>query len=250
MADEHDEQAAAPGTGTSPGWHPVPGDINAQAFWDGERWTRRRTWNGGMWVEVDVRRAGGAPGPVTGRATGPGPPSSGGPTLRGTGPRRRGITVVVVILVLAAAAAVVVVNTLKKSHSSTSGALAASSTTAATPGSAIPPAQTPAAALVAACQADAQAVVAAVTAYQARNGSAPTPASPWSAATYVADYGPLTAASGGRPYLPRAPATSQYVIEYDGAGHVWVAPPGAYEPSFNIGQSFAGNPDICLAAVR
>jgi hypothetical protein len=31
---------------------------------------------------------------------------------------------------------------------------------------------------------------------------------------------------------------------------VWVAPEGSYQATFNAGQSFAANPDICEAAVR
>ena len=49
--------------------------------------------------------------------------------------------------------------------------------------------------------------------------------------------------------MRRPPATTQYVIEYDAAGHVWVAPPGAYEAGYNPGQSFDADPNICLAAV-
>ncbi len=105
------------------------------------------------------------------------------------------------------------------------------------------------AAEVAACQADAQALETALQAYMAEKGSFPSPA-PWSAATYGANFGALTAAGGGGPYLPRPPATKFYVIEYDSAGHVWIAPPGSYGATYNPGQSFDANPDVCLAAVR
>ncbi len=70
----------------------------------------------------------------------------------------------------------------------------------------------------------------------------------WSAATYAGNFEPLTAASGGGPFLPSPPGTKYYVIEYDSAGHVWVAPPGAYGP-YNKGQDFAADPNICDAAV-
>ena len=46
------------------------------------------------------------------------------------------------------------------------------------------------------------------------------------------------------------PSTDHYVVEYDSAGHIWVAPPGAYGSAFNPAQDFDTNPDSCLAAVR
>ena len=105
------------------------------------------------------------------------------------------------------------------------------------------------AAEVAACQADAQTLEAALEAYMVEKGSFPSPA-PWSAATYAANFEPLTAAGGGGPYLPRPPDTRFYVIEYDSSGHVWIAPPGSYGATYNPGQSFDANIDVCLAAVR
>ena len=59
---------------------------------------------------------------------------------------------------------------------------------------------------------------------------------------------PLTSASGGGPFIPKTPPTTSYVIEYDSAGHVWVAPPGSYGP-YDTGQDFDAVPDICDAAV-
>ena len=77
-----------------------------------------------------------------------------------------------------------------------------------------------------------------------------SPPAPWSAATYATNFQPLTTAAGGEgPYLPTPPATKFYVIEYDSSGHLWIAPPGAYSPTYNPGQSFT-NPNVCLAAVR
>jgi len=105
------------------------------------------------------------------------------------------------------------------------------------------------AAEVAACQADAQTLETALEAYMVQKGSFPSPA-PWSAATYAANFEPLTAAGGGGPYLPRPPGTKFYVIEYDSSGHVWVAPPGSYGATYNPGQSFGASTDVCLAAVR
>ena len=55
-------------------------------------------------------------------------------------------------------------------------------------------------------------------------------------------------ATDGGPFLRGAPGTKFYVIEYDSAGHVWVAPPGVFGP-YNKGQDFALQPNICDAAV-
>jgi hypothetical protein len=101
---------------------------------------------------------------------------------------------------------------------------------------------------LATCVSDAQTLAEALDAYMAAHGAYPSPPAAWSAATYAANYQPLTAASGGGPFLPSPPATRFYVIEYDSAGHVWIAPPGAYGP-YNKGQDFALDPNICDAAV-
>jgi hypothetical protein len=101
---------------------------------------------------------------------------------------------------------------------------------------------------IAACTADAKSVEVALDTYMAEKGTYPTPPSPWSAATYAADYAPLTSAADGGPFLAAAPHTSSYVVEYDAAGHVWVAPPGSYGP-YNKGQNIDASPNICDAAV-
>jgi hypothetical protein len=101
---------------------------------------------------------------------------------------------------------------------------------------------------VAACAADAKAIRDALGIYMAEKGAYPSPPAPWSAATYAPNYLPLTARSGGGPFLRSAPATKNYVIEYDSAGHVWIAPPGAYRP-YDVGQDFNVDPDVCEAAV-
>jgi hypothetical protein len=105
------------------------------------------------------------------------------------------------------------------------------------------------AAEVAACQSDAKSLETALEAYMAEKGAYPSPPSPWSAATYVANFQPLTSATGGGPYLPTPPGTKFYVIEYDSSGHVWVAPPGSYGATYNPGQGFDANENVCLAAV-
>jgi hypothetical protein len=101
---------------------------------------------------------------------------------------------------------------------------------------------------IAACTADAKSVEVALGAYMAERGAYPTPPSPWSAAAYVANYAPLTSAADGGPFLATAPHTTSYVVEYDSAGQVWVAPPGSYGP-YDKGQDIDANPDICEAAV-
>ena len=105
------------------------------------------------------------------------------------------------------------------------------------------------AAEVADCQADAETVETALEAYMAGKGSYPTPPAPWSAGTYAADYGPLTSGAGGDAFLRTAPSDKYYVIEYDSSGHVWVAPPGSFSATYNVGQDFGANADICDAAV-
>jgi hypothetical protein len=133
------------------------------------------------------------------------------------------------------------------SSSSTPAATATSaSTTTSTTSSVVLPEQDPAE--LATCVSDAQTLSEALDAYMAAHGAYPSPPAAWSAATYAANYQPLTAASGGGPFLPGPPATRFYVIEYDSAGHVWIAPPGAYGP-YNKGQDFALDPNICDAAV-
>jgi hypothetical protein len=128
-------------------------------------------------------------------------------------------------------------------------AAVATSSTSATPSttSAVTlPDQNPAE--LAACVADVQSVMAALQASMAERSTFPAPAAPWSAATYVANYAPLTAGTDGGPFLHSAPSTLYYVIEYDASGQVWVAPPGSYGP-YDKGQDFAIQPNICDAAV-
>lgn len=104
------------------------------------------------------------------------------------------------------------------------------------------------AAEVADCESDAKALETALAAYQAETGAYPSPP-PWSTATYAANFQPLTSAGHGGPFLPKPPSTKFYVIEYDSAGQIWIAPPGAYGATYNPGQDFGAHPDICDAAV-
>jgi hypothetical protein len=245
-----DEEVERPSAGKSPGWYPSRGSINEQSYWDGERWTAQRRWNGATWTEIPAPD-GGAPGAGTGPPGGAQRPTT-SPPARGK-PERRWLAIAAVCVVLAGVLAVVLVLTSTGSARRTSSAPAttvSSGPRSTTPTTSVPLSQTPPAAEVAACQADAQSVEVAVQAYQAQKGAYPSPVSPWSTATYAADYTPLTSSADGGPYLHNAPRTTYYVIEYDSSGHVWVAPPGIYQPTYNPGQSFAGNPDICLAAVH
>jgi hypothetical protein len=133
------------------------------------------------------------------------------------------------------------------SSSSTPAAFSTtSSTTTSTTSSVTVPEQDPAE--LAACASDAQTLAGALGAYMAEHGTYPSPPAAWSAASYAANYQPLTAAAGGGPLLPGPPGTKFYVIEYDSAGHVWIAPPGSYGP-YDKGQDFATDPDVCDAAV-
>jgi hypothetical protein len=136
------------------------------------------------------------------------------------------------------------------SSTSTPAAVSTSTAVSRSTTSTSPPVTVPqqSAAQVAACQSDAQDVEEAVAAYDAIHSAYPSPPSPWSAATYVGNFAPLTASSGGGPFLKMPPATTSYVIEYDSSGHVWVAPAGSYGAVYNPGQSFDANPDVCTIA--
>jgi hypothetical protein len=132
------------------------------------------------------------------------------------------------------------------STSTSTSSTSTSTSTTPTTSSVTLPEQNPAE--LAACVADAQTLSEALAAYMAEKGAYPSPPAPWSAATYVENYQPLTAASGGAGFLKNPPGTRYYVIEYDSAGHIWIAPPGNYSP-YNKGQDFAADPNICDAAV-
>jgi ethanolamine utilization microcompartment shell protein EutL len=97
------------------------------------------------------------------------------------------------------------------------------------------------AAVIAACQSDWNSVEVALQAYDAEMGSYPTPPSSWSAATYAANYTPLTASGHGGPFMASAPLTTHYVIEYDTAGHIWVAPPGKYDAAYSQARDATSN---------
>jgi hypothetical protein len=173
------------------------------------------------------------------QAQGPGP----GPDKQ----RRRWTSVVVVALVLAVVAAGGLAFALTRAGTPAAPAKSTTPATVATPTSVA--IQQASAAQVAACESDAKVVEVALAAYQAQKGAYPSPSAPWSAATYAGNYAPLTSAVSGGPYLDgRDLSTAHFVVEYDASGHVWVAPPGAYD-AYNHGQDIDANPDVCLAAV-
>lgn len=47
----------------------------------------------------------------------------------------------------------------------------------------------------------------------------------------------LTAQSNGGSYLSNPLGTANYVIEYDGSGHVWVEPAGQYDTAYNAAHA-------------
>ena len=91
----------------------------------------------------------------------------------------------------------------------------------------------PASLVVPQCYADFKIVEVATLAYNAQKHGYPMPPSPWSAATYAKNFGPLLGAKGGGSFLSQVPETAHYVIEYDSSGNVWVEPPGQYDASYN-----------------
>ena len=42
---------SSPDVSVAPGWYPVDRESNAQAYWDGEHWAKKRHWRGTGWVE-------------------------------------------------------------------------------------------------------------------------------------------------------------------------------------------------------
>jgi hypothetical protein len=100
------------------------------------------------------------------------------------------------------------------------------------------------------CQADLRSVDIALTAYRVDKGAYPMPPKAWSAANYRANYARLTSGVDGGPWLSGAPGTGSFVVEYDSAGNVWVAPPGTYEASYDPSQGLDADPDACHVAVR
>jgi hypothetical protein len=108
---------------------------------------------------------------------------------------------------------------------------------------------TQSAADAAACRSDVSDVQAALAAYQATNGSYPTPPAGWSAASYPTNFAPLTNAPPPGPFLKMPPGDNRYVILWDSAGHIWVEPPGTFSPTYDAAHD-AANPSTCAQVVR
>lgn len=106
-----------------------------------------------------------------------------------------------------------------------------------------------AAAAAAACRSDVSDVQTALAAYQATNGSYPTPPAAWTAASYPTNFAPLTNATPPGPFLKMPPGDNEYVILWDSAGHVWVEPPGTFTPTYDAAND-AENATVCARVAR
>jgi hypothetical protein len=97
---------------------------------------------------------------------------------------------------------------------------------------------------VAACRSDVSDLQTALAAYQASNGSYPTPPAAWTAASYPTNFGPLTNAAPPGPFLKMPPGDNHYVILWDSSGHIWVEAPGTFSPTYDAANDGA-NPSTC-----
>jgi hypothetical protein len=104
-------------------------------------------------------------------------------------------------------------------------------------------------AVVAACRSDVLDVQTALAAYQASNGSYPSPPAGWSAASYPTNFGPLTNAPAPGPFLKMPPGDNHYVIMWDSSGHIWVEGPGTFSPTYD-GAHDGTNPTTCTRVAR
>ena len=105
------------------------------------------------------------------------------------------------------------------------------------------------AAAVAACHADVSDVQVALAAYQATNGSYPTPPAAWSAATYPTNFAPLTNGPAPGPFLKMPPGDNHYVVLWDSSGHLWVEPPGTFTPTYDAAND-GSSPTTCARVAR
>jgi hypothetical protein len=106
-----------------------------------------------------------------------------------------------------------------------------------------------AAAEVAACRSDVMDVSTALAAYQASNGSYPTPPAGWTVVSYPTNFAPLTNAPPPGPFLKMPPGDSHYVILWDSSGHIWVEPPGTFSPTYDAAND-GTNPSTCTRVAR
>jgi hypothetical protein len=100
---------------------------------------------------------------------------------------------------------------------------------------------TGAAAEVAACRSDVSDLQTALAAYQASNGSYPTPPAIWTAASYPTNFGPLTNAVPPGPFLKMPPGDNHYVILWDSSGRIWVEAPGTFTPTYDAANDGANS---------
>jgi hypothetical protein len=105
----------------------------------------------------------------------------------------------------------------------------------------------PASVLVPQCQSDFKVLDVAVSAYDALNNADPVPPAPWSATTYIHNFTPLQSSKKGGPFMHQVFDTTDFVLEYDSSGNVWVEPPGQYDESYNAAH---GSSNACAAVVK
>ncbi len=152
-----------------------------------------------------------------------------------------------VLAVLVIVALVVSVTLPSTTPTNTSTTLSGGGSHTATTGTS--QAGTPAASAVAACESDLRSVQTALAAYQASTGANAAPPAAWTAVSYPTNFSPLTNAPAPGPYLKMPPGDTDYVIEFDAAGHVWVEPPGTFSLAYdaaNDGSSLT----VCSRVAR
>jgi hypothetical protein len=92
-------------------------------------------------------------------------------------------------------------------------------------------------------------VQAALAAFQATNGSYPTPPADWTVSSYPTNFAPLTNAPAPGPFLKMPPGDNHYVILWDSSGHIWVEPPGTFFPTYDAAHD-GTNPSTCAQVAR
>jgi hypothetical protein len=97
------------------------------------------------------------------------------------------------------------------------------------------------------CVADFESLRAALGIYKTHVGEFPPLAKPWSPSSYKVNFGALLAHQNGGPFMQAALDPTQFVIEYDHSGNVWVEPPGVFEQA--VDQSRV-NFQACSSAIH
>ncbi len=215
MADEGDRAGR-------PGWYPAGATPNEQVHWDGQRWTARRRWVHSAWLDVPMEAsAGESPGRVQ-------------PTSSTQGHRRSTTAVVLLVVALAGLGAVIFAVVSGVNSAPTPKSTSATTVTTSKPAPSSTPTsvaiQQASQAEVAACEADAKDVEIALAAYPGAEGRLPLAAGTVECRRVRGQLPPPhVCRRGGGPYLHNPPSTTRYIVEYDSSGHVWIAPPGAYD---------------------